>query len=72
MKKKLIKKYQGGGSTRQYAYGPLPSKDKWNGITTIKDIFGNELNPGDLVMATPEGKMVTKDNTQAYLEENDM
>ena len=68
MKKKLIKKYQGGGSTRQYAYGPLPSKDKWNGITTIKDIFGNELNPGDLVMATPEGKMVTKDNTQAYLD----
>lgn len=68
MKKKLIKRYQGGGPTRQYAYGPLPSKDKWNGITTIKDFSGRELSPGDLVMATPEGKMVTKDNTQAYLD----
>jgi len=41
----------------------LPPKDKWNGITSIKDLEGNELSPGDLVMATPEGKMVTPDNT---------
>lgn len=68
MKKKLIKKYQTGGFPRQYNYQPLPPKDKWNGITSIKDLEGNELNPGDLVMATPEGKMVTSDNTQAYLD----
>lgn len=66
--KKLIKKYQAGGSTRQYNYQPLPPKDKWNGITSIKDLEGNELSPGDLVMATPEGKMVTPDNAQAYLD----
>lgn len=68
MKKKLIKKYQSGGSPRQYNYQPLPPKDKWNGVTSIKDLEGNELSPGDLVMATPEGKMVTPDNTQAYLD----
>ena len=65
---KLIKRYQQGNPIRQYAYGPLPSKDKWNGITTIKDVSGKELSPGDLVMSTPEGKMVTKDDTQAYLD----
>ena len=68
MKKKLIKKYQSGGTTRQYSYGPLPSRDKWNGISTIKDISGKELNPGDLVLSNSEGKMITKDNTQAYLD----
>lgn len=63
MKKKLIKKCQSGG--RQYHYGRFPE-----GHENEYKLYGTDkyATAGDNVLADENNKMVTKNNTQAYLD----